>query len=318
MLRNKIVALIANELLYPRKPYWTSSVYGFGKWIRIYGYYPPVLPLCIYTDHAPGETSNVHNAHEIDSTAPVQLYHSLRRVTAWKLRFKKPCYPLYSPFVFARTQLGIKPAPERTGSIYFLAHTTAFLEDNKSPVKYAEEIQQLPDIYKPITLCLHYHDVEKGMAETYRSFGFEVVTAGNPSSQNFPKNFYEILRTRKYSLSNMFGSYALYSIEMGIPFGLHGSGPLYFNKGDPNIEQGQYTSYLHSNYHQDAHRLFGSLPVNSITSSQAEFATYHLGLENGIGRREMSKVLYASLLVWVLRSPLLLISSITRKLRLQK
>lgn len=318
MLRNKIVALIANEVLYPRKPYWTSSVYGFGKWIRIYGYYPPILPLCVYTDHAPGETSNVHNAHEIESTAPVQFYHSLRRVTAWKAQFKKPCYPLYSPFVFARTQLGIKPAPERTGSIYFLAHTTAFLDDNKSPTKYAEEISQLSEIYKPITICLHHHDVEKGMAGIYKDLGFEVVTAGNPSDQNFPRNFYNILRTRKFSLSNIFGSYALYSIEMGIPFGLHGSAPSYFNRGDPNIEAGHYTSYSQSNYHQDAHRLFGLLPANSITSAQQEFATYHLGLENGVGRKEMAKVLYTSLLIWALKSPFLLASSIARKMRQRK
>jgi hypothetical protein len=51
------------------KKYWTSEIYGFGKWIRQYGFYPKLLPLCIYIDH--GISLNEQPAkHELESDAP--------------------------------------------------------------------------------------------------------------------------------------------------------------------------------------------------------------------------------------------------------
>src|SRR6188768_659875 len=88
-------------------PYWTAEVYGFGKQIRKYGYYPSVFPLCINTDHGASGTGIIYET-EINCDAPVQFYHLPLTVDNWRKRFTKPCYVLYSPFVFYRRRNKIK------------------------------------------------------------------------------------------------------------------------------------------------------------------------------------------------------------------
>lgn len=274
-------------------------MYGFGKWIRRYGYYPPVLPLCIYTDHGPGDNLSSPFLHELDSGAPAQFYHANMAVDRWQNVSEKPCYALYSPFVFARNKLGFKYNYNASGSVYFIAHSTPLIVENKGVDAYHQEIINLPHKYHPITICLHIHDVEKGLDLAYKKLGYRVVTAGDPFNQKFTEKFYELLTQHKYAISNLFGSYALYAVEMGMPFGLYGASPEYFNAGDSNVERGVYDSYENNPYYQQAMDLFGRLPDETVTSSQQIFAEINLGLIHGITRKEMAIVLYRSLFIWL-------------------
>ena len=290
---------VPQRVLYPINPYWTASIYGFGKWIRRYGYYPPCLPLCIYTDHGPGDKEFAPYPHELQSSAPVQFYHTGSSVARWKQVSHKPCYPLYSPFVFARRTLGIERSSAARGTIFFVAHSTPSIQANKTVDAYHQEISALPERFHPITVCLHIHDVRRGLDKLYREFGYRVVTAGDSLDQRFTERFYRLLAQHKYALSNLFGSYGFYATEMGIPFGLYGKSPEYYNTGDPNIEKGEFKSYKNTNIHKAVNQLFGGLPEDSVTPEQLEFARYHLGMNDGIRRAEMARVLYKSLLVWV-------------------
>lgn len=294
---------IFNEILYPRRPYWTANVYGFGLWIRRYGYFPPFLPLCIYTDHAPGESAQPHFKHEIESTAPVQFYHSQDRVDSWRAQYKKPCYTLYSPFVFARKVLNIQRQANAAGTVYFLAHTTPSLTDHKSPSDYSREINDIPDKYKPITICLHYHDINKGVGKVYESLGHKVICMGDPYDQRFTERFLRTLSEYKYCVSNLFGSYALYATEMGVPFGLHGAPPDIENVSDSNFEKGRLDSYQHTKYYRRAMELYAGLPAEHVSSEEMTFARFYLGVNNGISRCHMAFVLYSNLLKWVIASP---------------
>jgi len=290
---------VLQRLLYPINPYWTANIYGFGKWIRRYGYYPPCLPLCIYTDHSPGDTGFSPYPHELHSSAPVQFYHTKSSVARWKDVSHKRCYTLYSPSVFARQTLGIERSSSARGTIFFVAHSTPSIQENKAVDAYHRELSILPERFHPITLCLHIHDVRKGLDKKYLELGYRVVTAGDSLDQRFIERFYKLLGQHKYALSNLFGSYALYATEMGVPFGLYGTDPEYYNQGDPNIEKGEYKIYKQSLYYQHTNELFGRLPGDSVTPEQLEFSRYHLGVNDGISRAEMARVLYKSLFVWV-------------------
>ena len=290
---------IAQRLIYPISPYWTANVYGFGKWIRRYGYYPPCLPLCVYTDHGPGDREFSPYPHELQSSAPVQFYHTKTQVARWKTVSHKPCYPMYSPFVFARHTLGIEPSHSASGTIFFVAHSTPSIIENKAVDAYHQGLSALPERFRPITICMHIHDVRNGLDKKYLAHGYRVVTAGDSLDQRFTERFYRLLGQHKYALSNLFGSYGLYATEMGIPFGLYGAEPEYHNQADPNVEKGDYKSYRNTSFYQRAIELFGHLPDDSVTPEQLEFARYHLGLNDGITRAEMARVLYKSLFIWV-------------------
>jgi hypothetical protein len=288
-----------NRILYPIKPYWTAGIYGFGKWIRRYGFYPPILPLCIYTDHGPGDSVGSPYKHELESDAPVQFYHSPAAVERWKQVSDRPCYQLYSPFVFARHAMKIERDPDAKGSIFFMSHNTETVIDQNTPAAYAKDISKLPERYFPVVICLHITDVRMGLAKIYSDLGFEVVSAGDSLHQDFTKNFYEILKKHKYALANDFGSACLYAVELGIPFGLYGTRPKYQNEGDENIESGAYESYKTGDYYTNAMRLFNSLPDTVVTTEQKEFAEKFLGLTGGVSRFKMACILYKSLAVWI-------------------
>ena len=60
---NKILE-IKEPIKTKNAPYWTSELYGFGKYIRQYGYYPEELPLMIFTDHGGPHAVNKFNDFE--------------------------------------------------------------------------------------------------------------------------------------------------------------------------------------------------------------------------------------------------------------
>jgi hypothetical protein len=140
-------------------------------------------------------------------------------------------------------------------------------------------------------VCLHYHDINKGLHNKFLEHNFEVVTAGSPYHTDFIERFYNILSEYSYAISNDVGSYLFYAVEMDIPFFLYGNEPVYINKGDANIEIGLYTSY--KNYPQmlKAKDLFKQ-PVEQVTPEQKSFVEKELGVYDTIPRWKFSLLLY--------------------------
>lgn len=294
-------------------PYWTSEIYGFGKHIREYASYPWWLPICVNTDH--GVTNrDFPIKSELESDAPYQLFHSPYLVKRWKTLSRKPCFCLFSPYVFYRRKNNICQISSPKGTISFPGHSTDSIDDLLSPKKYINQLKQLPDQYHPISICLHYHDINKGLHRIYLDEGFEVFTAGNPSHPKFTERFYDILKNFKYSTSNWIGSYIYYSVEMGIPFFLHGSPPEYFNKDDGNLEKGFVNSFHKQKYIKDCLELF-SVKEDFISKDQASHVHKILGLSDGLSSLQLKKILYFALLRWVISIRLLMyVLNIFRKI----
>lgn len=272
--------------------HWVSEIYGFGAVIRTFGYYPSSWPLNIYLAH--GITVDEKPAaHELNNFAPVMLYFSPRLVDAFKRVSSKPCYCLLSPNVFYRRFKRITINANPKGTIAFLAHTTAMIEDKMNLIEYAEQLKKLPQKYQPVSVCLHYHDVNKGVHKVFYNKGLDVVTVGNPMHDSFIERFYELVRKYRYATSNEVGSYMFYTVEMGIPFFLYGIEPDLYNHGDPNIESGKYDSYKRTNQYKKIKELFSN-PVDAVTAIQRTFVEEELGVSNSISRLKMASILYAS------------------------
>ena len=109
-------------------PYWASEIYGFGRHIRQYGYYPKNLPLFIFTEHSGPVVRHSFNYFEIHHDSPVVLLHSPDRVKEWRALYKKPCYSMYSPFVFYRKQNNITQAKDAKGALAYPVHTILELD----------------------------------------------------------------------------------------------------------------------------------------------------------------------------------------------
>ncbi|OYQ63866.1 hypothetical protein B9G53_14765 [Pseudanabaena sp. SR411] len=279
------------------KKYWTSQIYGFGKWLRKYGFYPSFLPLCVDIDH--GVPFDEYPAkHELESDAPVFLSYWHVKTQKFKQKKIKQCYTLPSPFVFARKSLNIEQSENAQGSVFFLSHSTKQVVSQKSVEEYHQELQALPEKYNPLTICLHTHDIDRGLDREFRALGYKVTTAGKSLEEGFTEKFYRILSKHTYAISDSIGSHTFYAIEMGIPFGLYGAEPIYINYGDPNVEMGLFNSYKELKSYKKALSLFSRLP-ETINQEQQEFVEEHLGLKYGLSRIKASFVLYNSFLIWL-------------------
>lgn len=278
-------------------PYWTCETYSFGKYIREYGFYPNFLPLCIYSDHG-ALPVDYPAKHELESDAPCQFHHSPKSVLVWKKVSTKPCYVLYSPFVFYRKKYRIEKSSGAKGTIAFPAHSTPSIDDVSDLERYIKQLIELPDRFQPVSACLHMHDINKGRHKLFFKHNIPVYTAGNALDYRFAERFYNIVRNFEFSTSNMIGSYTYYSVEMGIPFSIYGDRQVFINKSDPNIPMGEYDPYKEFPSFRIMHDMFSGLQT-VITKEQRDIVETDLGLRDGISRSKMAYVLYSSLLKWI-------------------
>ncbi len=275
--------------------YIQAEIYSFGKYIREYGFYPQFLPLHIYTDHGGGAVEIEPYRHELETKAYAMFYHVPERVKRWKELSGKPCYTLFSPFVFYRRKNKITQSKEAKGTIAFPAHSTPDIKDVSHIENYIFQLKELPEEFQPVSVCIHFCDIEKGLHKVFIDSGFPVYTAGHPSDYRFTKRFYGILKNFKYSTSNLIGSYMPYSVEMGIPFSLYGQEPEFINISDSSIKEGKLDLSEDYSEYDRLSSLFEGL-YTEITREQKELVEHNLGLHEGISRFEMTKALYTAYL----------------------
>jgi len=282
----------------PKPGYWTAEIYSFGKYLREYGYYPEWLPLYVSTDHGPAVIDEPLKT-ELDCDAPVQFYHSPRLVESWKKISTKPCYTILSPFVFYRRTRKITQNIDAKGTLAYPAHTTPNIDDEANYEIYIEQLMSLPKEFHPIAVQLHYHDIRKERHKLFLKYKIPVYTAGHNADYRFAERFYEILRQFKYTTSNMVSSSLFYSVEMGIPHSIYGIEPAYNNKSDIDFEKGKINLFKYSNYRK-IYDLFKGIHYE-INDDQKKIVEQELGINDGIGRLQMSFILYQSLLKVFLR-----------------
>lgn len=148
-----------------------------------------------------------------------------------------------NPFMELRRKKSIEKDENAKGTILFPVHSTDLIKVKLNWIKYIEKVKSLPDEYQPISVCLYFKEILNGVDEIFLKEGISVYCAGHYYDPEFFMKFYNILKKFKYSSSNSFGSYALYSIEMGIPFFLFSDNDtIKFDNvgGDNQVPRGVY------------------------------------------------------------------------------
>lgn len=273
--------------------YWVNNVYGLGIWLKDYGYYPNCLPLCNYMDHGMTLADQI-SPHEIENDAPVIFKFSPRHLSEYRKKSKKPVYCLLNPAIHYRVKNKIEQNANASGTLFFVAHSTPDIDDQTNWDDFIANLSNIPEQYKSIDICLHHHDIVKGLDVIFRNKGFKVVSVGSPYANNYIEKFYSILSSYKYTMSNLLGSYVFYSVEMGIPFSLYGEDPTYFNKGDRSLKAGIYNSYKDHPSYQMGVKLFSGYCTH-ITESQIRFINKNLGKDDSISRSKTCILLYKAL-----------------------
>jgi hypothetical protein len=282
---------------YKRKFYmmcWKHGIvemYSYGRLLREYGFFPQFLPIYIYHLHGPG-IMNFINEHEINSGAYCMFVNTEEDAQQFIAAGMKRCEVMLHPFVFYRRKYKVHRDANARGTLVFPAHSIFNTEELTDIDEYIRQLKELPDIYKPLAICLHCEDINKGKHRKYMDAGFPVYTAGHTHNYRYVERFYDVLRHFKYSTSNAYGSYIYYAVEMGIPFFLHGDEVEYYNKADPGLPLGRVKIAFPNVLRMC--RMFSEM-TTVISDEQRMEIERGLGISDGISRLKMAKILYSAL-----------------------
>lgn len=272
------------------------EMYGFGKELRKYCFLPSKFPLRIKSQHGI-VLWNKPSLHELNSELPFMLVFSKRHQLAWKKLSKKPCFIIPHPFYLYRKRKKIQPRGDRSGSVFFLSHSTFSKETDMDFVQIIDQLKNLPEEFKPITVCLHFVDILKDKHLLFEKAGFECVTAGHMFNRDFISNFYDILIQFKYSLSNDVGSHTFYSIELGIPFSLLGESAQVTITKSEELENLLLNKNLA--YQDQMEGLIGRETLNyGISPELKEVVIREMGIGEGMGSFRLSFILMISSIMY--------------------
>ena len=273
--------------------YWTSEFQSHGKYLRLYGFYPKWLPLYIFMSHGV-DLDKAEDIYPFDlkHDAYCMLYMYSRKIPYFKKKSSTPCYPMKSLFAYCRKRNHFRQSASAKGTLFFFSHSTESTENRMDLEKLFQELKMLPEKMQPVCICLHMTDVHKGVHKKFIENGFPVYSAGNNCDIRFAERWYKLVKNFKYTASNTIGSYVCYSVEMGIPFFYYGSEPVTYNLSDDNIPLGRY-AYEDEKWYQEVAKLFSYNDFEiRLTDEQIQFTNMRLGLETGLSRKEMSKILW--------------------------
>ena len=280
---------------------WESENCGHGKTFREAACYPKILPLFIGSDHGVHWESRCWQ-NEIDSPAPYYFTWNRKKSARMVNEHHRKSFHVPHPWVWYRRKHFPVRAEGGCGTLVFFPHSN----DTTKPVfvdldKYFADLNALPEKYHPITLCLSFHDVRKGLHHKLRKYAMPIVTVGTSNSQKFVDRFYGLIREFRYATSPTIGSHLFYCVEAGIPFFLHGERPQYLISGSSMVSEGfqnllEYGDAEDVDAFMGLHDLFGQ-PVDCISDAQNVAVRKYLGCDSELSRFVIACVVWKALLI---------------------
>jgi hypothetical protein len=279
--------------------YWDARQYCLGRELAIHGFYPRWLPICANVMHGLCFRDDVPS-YLFEIKAPHTFILSSYMNRRWKARTTEKGSQMVSPFVMYRTRLKIVPAPSALGTLVFVSHSTANIAIHEDVDQFVKMLRNLPSEWGPVSICIHFADINKGLHLRYLKEGFPVYTAGNGEHPFFVDNFYEILKNFKRTLSTSVGSFSFYSEELGIPFVRMGATPKYEVFNDHHLPLGILDPSEAYERLKGMERIFVSAN-ESLCASKLSVIRDELGLSLSLTRLVTGMHLYKSLFVTIWR-----------------
>jgi hypothetical protein len=268
--------------------FWTTEIYGFGKCYRKWLNIPNFIPIPFYGDHGVDLSGDLA-LHEKNNRSRFHLtWNKFRYENKDNINFKKLIY-ITNPWVIYRKKNNIQPKENRNGTIIFYSHTNVGIEfENDNHDNYFNELKNLDSKFMPFVICLHMHDVQKGLHKKLRKYGFPIVTIGNSLNPNFVDRFYDMIINFKQATSNKIGSQLFYCTELGIPYFLYGETPKLINYSEKNIPLGLVTTFdpIGEKLTKLIRDTF-SKHEDSVTTDQIQVTTSILGLDSKVSKQKV-------------------------------
>jgi hypothetical protein len=271
-----------------------ASLYGMKKILFEFLDLPAKLPQSFYLDHGVPlyDKNRKLNSKVLQSRFPLILLTNKDQLQSYQEHIKdKTLLPIGALFPRYRHMHQIELKENRQGTIVFPSHSTLQVDVVEGWTDYARRLKALPDEFHPLTVCLYWLDVLRGRHEIFQKAGFDVITMGHFSRQDFAHEFYTTVRKFKYASSNEYGSYLPYCVEMGLPFFIYGD--QFVNQ---NISQNdfypdgtfKYSDEMGLSAYEQVRILFAQPDTPPmVTAPQKRFVAHTLGLDLEIDKNQV-------------------------------
>jgi hypothetical protein len=296
--------------------FWTTEIYGFGKCYRSWLNIPNFIPIPFYGDHGV-DLSGELALHEKSNKSRFHLtWNKHRYENKLNNDFKKLLY-ITNPWVTYRKKNNVKPKDKRYGTLIFYSHTNVGIEfEDDNHDNYFDELKNLDSSFSPFVICLHMHDVRKGLHKKLRKYGYPIVTVGNSLNSNFVDRFYDLIINFKQATSNKIGSQLFYCTEIGIPYFLYGEPPSLINYSEINIPLGKVQNFDQtSDYLTQIIRNNFITYKSTITLEQQKITTNILGLDSNITIKKIKFLFVLELLRLFPYYVLMILKAILKKIK---
>lgn len=259
--------------------FWTQSIYSLGRCYRDWLRWPRWLPIPAYTDHGVWQSPSLSH-DEVKSNAQLHLSWNRFKVANSMVSNKK-VIQVSHPWVFHRRREKISKKANSFGTVVFVPHTVPGTSIEADWDRYFSNLRALDDVFRPFVLCVHMHDVRKGLHKRLRQYGFPIVTAGETLSPRFVDRFYDLISSFNYATSAVGGTELFLCEEMGLRFFIYNHKDAYLvnenlvEKPAGHIEAN--SEMLRVSLHARKVDLFSVIPPK-YSEEKAEFIDGFLGL----------------------------------------
>lgn len=288
-----LASLCSDRTLSTHEICTANAFYGIDGVIKAYAGLPSWYVLKAVIPHGIHLTDHYVWQYETHSLVPMVLCYPPYRQEAYVAQTCKKVVLAASPYVYVAELMRCLPKPERQGTIFFPAHSTHWNTVHTDFHRLADELTQLDEEFKPVTICMYWRDYNLGRHLPFLERGLDVVSAGHMYDPQFLYRLYHLCSLHTYAASNDVGSHLFNSVHSGCRFFLfpplyqyieydtaHGDGVI---GPDPEI-----LSDLRAQF---------TFPDIACQSEQEQCADYYLGVAHKLPPRQLRVLLmYAELI----------------------
>ena len=207
---------------------WESENSSYGKCFRLWAKIPRWIQLPFVCPHSAYAGCNAMY-NETDTRCKLFLGWPEKKVINVAQSCGKASYVVQHPWCWYRKNIIKRSYSSKAkGTLFFWPHANDLTQPE---VRNEELVQALLDLdpkLQPVSICLYYYDVERGLHKELEKYGIPILTAGKNSSENFVDRFYDLIFSFKYCASaDAWGTQVFMSIEAGVPHFLIGDRPAY-------------------------------------------------------------------------------------------
>lgn len=278
--------------------------YGMKRALLSYVGLPSFFPLRAHLQHGAGMIyrNDVPDPGVLKTKyQDVFLCNNYQKHICEKHLPEKDIYVIGSIFPLYRQQRGIVQDENAEGTLFFTAHSSESVRVYDNIERTLDILDNLPDYLKPIKVSIYYTDLLRGLNQAYEDRGYETFTNGHRNDQQFVDNFYQTLKSVKYTMGTTLGSQTYYAVEMGIPYFIVGDDPEIVNQGNTYYPKGSFriqdrTEHGYAKHYQASALFVHATTVHkvAITPDQRAFVRAGIGSDDKISKAQLRTIITKS------------------------